>query len=129
MSAEQHIYDRVSTLYTLIPVESWEYNFNHRCHINAYHYAKKKGYDIASCICVSDKKVCAHFINYDKKAKKYIDNTVWEYRCYQRYYIVKHFTIEEFANPNAELTYLKKEIYNLLPWRYKMSPFITAEDF
>lgn len=123
------LYDRVSTLYKKIDVVSWELNFNYKCHINSYHYAKEYWYEVVSCMCWDGWGIIAHFINYDPKTKKYIDNTVWNYRCYHTYYLIKHFTISEFTDPPSELEYLKKEIYNLLPLWRKLFTFTTWKHF
>ena len=127
---KEELLKKVRSMYSVIYPESWAYHMNHRCHYNAFHYWKKNNQYIASVICLDRWwQIIAHFINYNSKTNTYYENSVWLTNIYKEYYLVKHYSLDEFNDPDAELESLKKLICSFVPYWTRFVNRISYKNF
>ena len=107
--------DYVKTNYKKVDVTPWYMRYNYKCHLNCVQHAKLDGLDVYSCYYIEKWKntPIAHFLNYDKKKKMFIENTLWWTSERHEYYIVNKINEKDYYNIYTNLAELKESIFNI----------------
>ena len=77
--ANKEILTLMESNHKKIKLTAGECRYNYKCHMNTVHEAIESDDDFIVMVMYMDKEYkdpCIHFLNYDKKKKIYIDNTI-----------------------------------------------------
>ncbi len=113
--ARKEIIKHTIANYNRIEVTAGKLRYNHQCHMNSVHEAKKhKHKKLAMCIYFDGDYPIIHFINYD--GKKFICNTLGEWiNCYD-FYFVRWIKDKDMWNINDIFTNYRRELRKTLSW-------------
>jgi hypothetical protein len=101
--------DHIDSAYEKIDVVGGKLQYNYKCHLNAVHYAMKRGDKKVALVMYLPKGSTlpvVHFVNYHKG--KFIDNTVGFWACDYQYRFVRWVHRNEFRDITTVLKDTKR---------------------
>lgn len=116
--AQERVFEFVVNNYSQIVVHSGKGLFNGKCQFNAVDSAlrHRDKYVCLVMFCTKGfKDIGIHFINFDEKNNKYIDNSMGQWvSCYD-YYFVKNILTKDMFSVNVDFEMYEKYIKKQLP--------------
>ena len=95
-------------------------SFNTLCHINSVHNSLKHGYETHLVLynvsfdgSKNEDEWVIHFINYDSKHDRWIDNTIGEIARYTKYFHIRKIEEDEYGNISNILTIYDEKLSDL----------------